>query len=544
MAALWVVTLVLFGAAFVECAKPKCLSALSGGRGQYVIVDDIQANSVLTACFENTITETGWSFLEIHDTRGDAGGNTSDTDIAYLAGMMEVNLTASLMEMQWQNTMADYCTTNPALCQKVIKFVFDNSAYVENNDFSDPRWYQVKLFYRQAAGLGDGYASLGGKLLPDYAFSFFQLYGELDDLAAVFGSNKSNSTRVKGSGSCSAIVKLLPDNSDLLIGHNTWTSYVNMLRIFKLYDFKFSMSSTNKNVIPGHTQAFSSYPGRLFSGDDYYLLSSGLVTMETSIENTNPDLWKFVTPKCVMENARVVVSNRLATSGGEWISYFKVDNSGTYNNQWMIVDYQRFVKGETPPGGLLWVLEQMPGCSAFQDQTNMLINNSYWASYNIPFYPDIYDSSGTGAMAKEYGDFFTYDKAPRAKIFARENGKVTDVPSLISLMQYNNFQHDDLATCQCKPPYSGENGIAARSDLNPPDGTYAFSALGHRLHGAIDLKVTSSELFSQQLSCYASSGPTSAQQPAFQWSTSKNPSGTPQGHPDKWSFAPMLVKWT
>ncbi len=59
MAALWVVTLVLFGAAFVECAKPKCLSALSGGRGQYVIVDDIQANSVLTACFENTITETG-----------------------------------------------------------------------------------------------------------------------------------------------------------------------------------------------------------------------------------------------------------------------------------------------------------------------------------------------------------------------------------------------------------------------------------------------------------------------------------------------------
>lgn len=58
------------------------------------------------------------------------------------------------------------------------------------------------------------------------------------------------------------------------------------------------------------------------------------------------------------------------------------------------------------------------------------------------------------------------------------------------------------------------------------------------------LQVTSSELFSQQLSCYASSGPTSAQQPAFQWSTSKNPSGTPQGHPDKWSFAPMLVKWT
>lgn len=55
--------------------------------------------------------------------------------------------------------------------------------------------------------------------------------------------------------------------------------------------------------------------------------------------------------------------------------------------------------------------------------------------------------------------------------------------------RYNNFQHDDLAVCDCTPPYSGENGIAARSDLNPASGTYPFSALGHRLHGAIDMKV-------------------------------------------------------
>lgn len=31
-----------------------------------------------------------------------------------------------------------------------------------------------------------------------------------------------------------------------------------------------------------------------------------------------------------------------------------------YNNQWMIVDYQHFVKGGKPQAGLLWVLEQMP----------------------------------------------------------------------------------------------------------------------------------------------------------------------------------------
>lgn len=33
----------------------------------------------------------------------------------------------------------------------------------------------------------------------------------------------------------------------------------------------------HKGTIPGHTMTFSSYPGTLMSGDDYYLISSGLV---------------------------------------------------------------------------------------------------------------------------------------------------------------------------------------------------------------------------------------------------------------------------
>ncbi len=51
--------------------------------------------------------------------------------------------------------------------------------------------------------------------------------------------------------------------------------------------------------------------------------------METSIENVNPDLWKYITPNSILENMRSVVANRLATSGAEWSKYFAVDNSGT-----------------------------------------------------------------------------------------------------------------------------------------------------------------------------------------------------------------------
>lgn len=56
-------------------------------------------------------------------------------------------------------------------------------------------------------------------------------------------------------------------------------------------------------------------------------------------------------------------------------------------------------------------------------------------------------------------------------------------------LRYNNFQHDPLSQCDCSPPYSSENAIAARSDLNPANGTYPFPFLGHRCHGATDTKV-------------------------------------------------------
>lgn len=43
----------------------------------------------------------------------------------------------------------------------------------------------------------------------------------------------------------------------------------------------------------------------------------------------------------VLEWIRSIVANRLATDGTEWADIFSKFNSGTYNNQWMIVDYNK-----------------------------------------------------------------------------------------------------------------------------------------------------------------------------------------------------------
>ena len=57
------------------------------------------------------------------------------------------------------------------------------------------------------------------------------------------------------------------------------------------------------------------------------------------------------------------------------------------------------------------------------------------------------------------------------------------------IYRYNDFEHDPLSACNCTPPYSAENAISARSDLNSINGTYPMSFLAHRFHGGTDMKV-------------------------------------------------------
>ena len=59
----------------------------------------------------------------------------------------------------------------------------------------------------------------------------------------------------------------------------------------------------------------------------------------------------------------------------------------------------------------------------------------------------------------------------------------------INNCRYNDYEHDPLSYQCGMPPYSAENAISARGDLNPPNGTYFIPALGHRNHGGIDNKV-------------------------------------------------------
>ena len=67
--------------------------------------------------------------------------------------------------------------------------------------------------------------------------------------------------------------------------------------------------------------------GVALSLDDYYLISSGLASTETSLFIYDQELFRNLTPfDAVYEPIRVMVSNRLAKNGSEWANIFRKHN--------------------------------------------------------------------------------------------------------------------------------------------------------------------------------------------------------------------------
>lgn len=524
-----------------------------GTNGRFQLHDSNQTYKCIAwAAFTDHRNTTGWSSIVVHTNEF-----YLDDQQAFAAGLVEGRLTRNLIQEQFTNEFNKYCEKDPQFCAKLFNYLHENIesmvANVAEFSTSDPYWHQVGLSLNQLAGMQmsltgkTNFVYVGNNMVPAVSeWMLLNIHGDLSDLETKFNRTDAHKNRPTGSGSCSAIVKLAPGNRDVYFAHATWTHYNTMNRILKKYRLNYHTAPMSKNLIPGSSIVFSGYPARIFSGDDFYLINTGLAVMETTIGNENSDLWKKVTPIDTVPTAiRNMVANRLSLTGQQWTNTFARFNSGTYNNQWMVLDYKLFEStSQKLTKGFLWILEQIPGLVMSKDVTPILEDQGYWASYNSPYFKEIFNESGLPALVEKYGDWYSYDKTPRALMFKRDQEKAVDLRSVMKLMRYNDFTNDPLSRCTgCDPPYSAENAISARSDLNPANGTYPFKALGRRAHGGTDAKVANAALFRRQ-AFYAVSGPTSDDQPPFRWSTSGFDDVSHAGHPDLWDFDPILAQWT
>lgn len=290
---------------------------------------------------------------------------------------------------------------------------------------------------------------------------------------------------------CSALVKVTADGSDVWFGHDTWDTYATAApRIFKHVALPVWQAT---QTLAAHRDSFSSSPGFVASVDDYYVLggTSRLTVLETSNNVYNASVYaQYLTPQSNMCWVRTMAANLLATDGETWAAAFAQYASGTYNNQWLLLDANHFAatapaakaplppaaadendkkhEGPSPQGpastsngllslnaGLLWVVEEAPGLLHSADMTATLAADGYWASYNVAFFADV---RARLAEPSSYAD------CPRANLFREMQGNVTGLASMQALMGWNDYAHD---------PLSGGNpddAIMARGDLLAPRG--------------------------------------------------------------------------
>jgi len=358
-----------------------------------------------------------------------------------------------------------------------------------------------------------------------------------------------NETSTKASRpTCSVLIKHLPEQDEMYVAHNTWHEYIAMsYRVLKKYNLPFRLLAGTEERVAAETATMSSYVGTIFSLDDFMTLSSGLVTTETSLFVYDSSLFEASQPLGqVFEPARVMAANRLARGGKEWTEMASLFNSGTYNNQWMVVDMSK-VSGGRLDDGALWVMEQLPGRTWAEDQTAVLRGSGYWASYNRAFYPEVFEQSGAAELTKKHGSWFSYDKTPRALIMARDHDTVVDEQSMMKLMRYNDFHNDPLAIVPGCPKPIPAASIANRCDLTFPDSECSWQSLdymvGHQGYGALDMKFTNRRLATHG-KFWAVAGPTHGpHMPPFSWATT-NLTSLPSYMPiEVFDFEPSVTQW-
>ena len=255
--------------------------------------------------FQDAINSTGWAVLDVHTTSR-ANGNTQSYAAGYLEGALTHTRITQHLQNMWGVDFKGYATgTVP---QKVRDFVSANMEWMVNqvkDNPSDNYWVTVGYLLAQLHGLADGYEAARDHqqgelpLTVEDMLMLVMVDTDMDDVvtAVVAEGHFINEHFLhrrhkrrhrmfdpfpeffevsrRHHGHCSALVQVAPNFEDLWVSHATWDEYRGMLRIIKYFDMPLPGTAVQR-------MAFTADPGGLYSADDFYVLDSQLVVMETN----------------------------------------------------------------------------------------------------------------------------------------------------------------------------------------------------------------------------------------------------------------------
>jgi len=234
-------------------------------------------------------------------------------------------------------------------------------------------------------------------------------------------------------------------------------------------------------------------------------------------------LYDTIVAQKVLTWMRVYYAMLTADNGKEWTENYIIQNSGTYNNEYIVLDAKKFTPGVKPQSDLMWMIEQLPSMYHSEDITSQFVQKNWWPGINTPYFQDIYDAANYTAQNSSY---WTYYDQPRYKLIVQHQGDIVDYKSFQKFMRLNDYTNPNEANY-------GEpaQGIEARYDLRPPNGTI----YGKRNHfGGLDSKTSTINRLLKTLSFDAINSPVYENLPAFNFDDWPNISHT--GLPSTWKY--------
>lgn len=487
------------------------------------------SGALATGAYTSGVEETGWDVIDISTDPA-----VSAADAGFAAGLIEGFATQSRIYDAFTNfaafffpnmtrTVANGCVLSYIEEQNAWMEQMANAACTKQASKASPDnctyWQNVAASVAQAQGVWAGYLAAAP---ASQVLSWHQVYqlanaGDMEDLLNAFPdadcpvsarpswrqaqehslahgerfgfrASQGDATivplselqdpysvppSVRRASHCSGFLRYVPAGTVpsqsgpiLLSGHTTFNMYPFMLRVYKMY----------RMPLPGaaaQVTSFSSRPGDLHSKDDWYVLSSNLTVMETSLSVFDRSIYRSLTPQSVPCWVRVSVANRLASSAPAWAEVFSRYPSGTHNNDWIVGDWNALPKANEAPSNLAWRLEEMPGIVEAWDATPSLVDSGFLFSVNIPNNSIIFNVSGYNRTG------YSLLTDPRANIFRLNGPAVHNISALQALMTSNDYKTDPIAKGNpC-------NAISARCDLPGADGSshepYAFGGIDCKL---------------------------------------------------------------
>ncbi|OHS95791.1 Phospholipase B-like protein B [Tritrichomonas foetus] len=380
---------------------------------------------------------------------------------------------------------------------------------------ADEYWERTRLILAQFDGMVDGYAA--AKLPADVEISeldfwIWQSAGDIDDLETVLAGHAVKDPEL--TLRCTGLIKIAPNYEDVYFAQDTWSDYRDLHAYLKEYNL-------NIPEFKSHRVSLSTRTGHIASVDDFWTNDKGLLVLETTMHNWNQTLYDlYVKPESVLTWIRSYHAMFATEGGQEWTEHFIRENSGTYNNEYIVLDTKLFKPGEKPEKDLLWIIEQYPGIYRSKDITEELVNQTFFPSVNTPWFEDLFqiaNYSGIQAADPQKAAFWSFYNQSRTKIIFRDAPNIASYQEFQKFMRYNDYLHDPLLQIQYldQPSKSWSEpaqGILSRYDLRPKEGT-PYGAKNH--FGGIDSKTARVTEFASNYSWDAILSPENEANPAF-----------------------------